>query len=178
MIIGWLANDGTKGADAYFLFLLMTSGIILLQKPFPVFFVAIVMTLIGLLAVEFYCPAIFIGYETGIQRFFDMGISLILCLVFNGMIIHFVFREYLRERRLKDALLAQTIRDKDELERAQNEIRVLRGYLPICASCKNIRDESGNWNQIEKYLSEHSEARLSHGICPDCVARLYPYIRN
>ena len=174
MIVGWLANDGTKGADAYFFFLLVTSGILLLEKPFPAFFVAIVLTLVGLLMVEFYYPSILIGYETRTQRFLDIGISLLLCLVFNGMIIHIVFREYLGERRLKDALLAQTLRDKEELEMAQNEIRVLRGTLPICASCKKIKDESGNWNQIEKYLSEHSQARWSHGLCPDCVARLYP----
>lgn len=176
MIVSWLANDGIKGAGAYFFFLLMTSGILLLKQPFSQFMIAIVATLIVLLAVEYFFPSWFIGYKNNTQRFFDVGISLILCLVFNGMIIHTVFREYLRERKLKDALLAQTIKDKEEMIQAHNEIRILRGCLPICASCKKIKDDSGYWNQIEEYLRDHSEVKFSHGICPDCIQRLYPEI--
>lgn len=47
------------------------------------------------------------------------------------------------------------------------------GLLPICASCKNIRDDKGYWNQIESYLQKHSDAEFSHGICPDCMEKLY-----
>lgn len=50
----------------------------------------------------------------------------------------------------------------------------LRGFLPICASCKNVRDDRGSWHQIEVYVSEHSEAQFTHSICPDCIRRLYP----
>lgn len=54
------------------------------------------------------------------------------------------------------------------------EVKILRGLLPICTSCKKIRDDKGYWKQIEFYLSENSEAKFSHGICPDCVKKLYP----
>jgi hypothetical protein len=54
------------------------------------------------------------------------------------------------------------------------EIRHLEGFLPICASCKKIRDSHGNWLQIESYIRDHSEAEFSHGICPDCAKKLYP----
>jgi hypothetical protein len=57
---------------------------------------------------------------------------------------------------------------------AQNEIKTLKGFLPICSSCKRIRDDKGYWNQIEAYISDHSEAEFSHGICPDCMKKLYP----
>ena len=50
----------------------------------------------------------------------------------------------------------------------------LSGLVPICASCKKIRDDQGFWNQIETYLLDHSELRFSHGICPDCARSLYP----
>ncbi|MEM8934450.1 MAG: response regulator, partial [Acidobacteriota bacterium] len=53
------------------------------------------------------------------------------------------------------------------------ELADLRGLLPMCAHCKNIRDDDGFWNQIESYLAAHSELELSHGICPDCARRLY-----
>jgi len=48
------------------------------------------------------------------------------------------------------------------------------GILPICASCKRIRDEKGEYERIEKYISEHSESSFSHGICPECAEKLYP----
>lgn len=60
------------------------------------------------------------------------------------------------------------------LKDALAQVRVLRGLLPICSSCKKIRDEHGNWTQIEAYIDERSEAKFSHGICPDCARRLYP----
>lgn len=68
------------------------------------------------------------------------------------------------------ALTARTA----ELEKALSEINILRGIIPICASCKKIRDDSGYWNQLEEYFSKNSEIQFSHGICPDCSAKLYP----
>ena len=58
---------------------------------------------------------------------------------------------------------------------ATNEkIKILSGFLPICASCKKIRDDKGYWNQIESYIKKHSEAEFSHSICPECAKNLYP----
>jgi len=65
-------------------------------------------------------------------------------------------------------------RDITARKALQDEIKVLKGFLPICASCKKIRDDKGYWNQIESYLRDHSEVEFSHGICPDCVEKLYP----
>jgi hypothetical protein len=61
-----------------------------------------------------------------------------------------------------------------QLKDAIGQVRVLSGLLPICASCKKIRDEHGTWNQLEAYIDKRSEAKFSHGICPDCARRLYP----
>jgi hypothetical protein len=54
------------------------------------------------------------------------------------------------------------------------DIKVLRGLIPICASCKKIRDDQGFWTRIEEYFTAHSEAKFSHGICPECMRALYP----
>ena len=62
----------------------------------------------------------------------------------------------------------------DELRQALSEVKTLRGFLPICANCKKIRDDEGYWQQIEKYIQVRSEAKFSHGICPDCADLLYP----
>ena len=61
-----------------------------------------------------------------------------------------------------------------QFQKALAEIKQLTGLLPICASCKKIRDDQGYWNQIETYIHEHSEAQFSHSICPDCFKKLYP----
>ena len=65
-----------------------------------------------------------------------------------------------------------------EREKALQEVKILRGFLPICASCKKIRDDNGYWTQIEGYIKDHSEADFTHGICPDCVEKLYPDFFN
>ena len=71
--------------------------------------------------------------------------------------------------------LAQEQRDKliAELQKALSEVKTLRGFLPICANCKNIRNDKGYWEKIETYIHDHSDAEFSHGICPACVKKLY-----
>ena len=61
-----------------------------------------------------------------------------------------------------------------ELQDAVSKVKKLTGLLPICASCKKIRDEQGYWHHLEAYIRNHTEADFSHGICPDCRRKLYP----
>ena len=61
-----------------------------------------------------------------------------------------------------------------ELQTALDQVKQLSGLLPICSSCKKIRDDSGYWQDVAVYIRDHSEAEFTHGICPDCTARLYP----
>jgi PAS domain S-box-containing protein len=79
-----------------------------------------------------------------------------------------------RDITLRVALEKEQGRLIAELQEALANIRTMRGLLPICASCKKIRDDKGYWQQIEAYVSEHSDAEFSHGICPDCARKLYP----
>lgn len=65
-----------------------------------------------------------------------------------------------------------------ELQQALNEVKILRGILPTCSYCKNVRDEAGNWHQLEAYIQTHSEAKFSHGICPECCTRHFPNYRR
>jgi DNA-binding response OmpR family regulator len=81
--------------------------------------------------------------------------------------------EELRARVTTHVALKQA-RDQERILRGQLEealasIKQLSGLLPICANCKKIRDEQGEWNPLEVYISEHSEADFTHGICPDCA---------
>ncbi|MEN6330996.1 MAG: PAS domain S-box protein [Smithella sp.] len=63
-----------------------------------------------------------------------------------------------------------------DLQKTISQVKTLNGLLPICASCKKIRDDEGYWNQIEEYLRDHSEVEFSHSLCPECAEKLYPEI--
>ena len=96
--------------------------------------------------------------------------------------------DYLVKENINAILLERSIRyaiehKRSELEREQlindlrkalDEVKSLSGLLPMCSSCKKIRDDQGYWNQLETYLKIHSDAELSHGICPECAKNMYP----
>ena len=75
--------------------------------------------------------------------------------------------ELRKAERIKTTLI-------EDLEESLKEANLLSGFLPICASCKKIRNDKGYWDQIEKYISKHSRAVFTHSICPDCAQKLYP----
>ncbi len=77
------------------------------------------------------------------------------------------------EQRVKEQQLRLTDKVR-ELQDALDQVRTLEGLLPICAHCKKIRDDKGSWDQIEKYISQHSDVNFSHSICPDCEDKHYP----
>lgn len=78
-----------------------------------------------------------------------------------------------RELKQKNKELSELL---EENKRAQSEIKVLQGFLPICSHCKKIRNDKGYWMQMEAYIAEHSEARFSHGLCIDCARKHYPSV--
>lgn len=91
----------------------------------------------------------------------------------------FVKREEVMQRLVEKSEIEHALRTEleqkvKELEAALEEIKTLKGIIPICSSCKKIRDDEGYWQRIETYISKHSEADFSHGICPNCAKKLYP----
>jgi len=101
-------------------------------------------------------------------------------------------QDYLVKGQVTGEMLVRSIRYAIERKRIENEkamvilqlqealakVKQLSGLLPICCSCKKIRDDKGYWQQIESYIHAHSEAEFSHGICPECSRRLYPELYN
>ena len=65
-----------------------------------------------------------------------------------------------------------------ELREALDQVKTLRGIVPICAGCKRIRDEQGFWQQVEVYVAKHTEAQFSHGLCGECMEQLYPSVAD
>ncbi|MDY0041750.1 MAG: hypothetical protein RBS57_15665, partial [Desulforhabdus sp.] len=124
----------------------------------------------------------------------NLLIIILFLVVVNAFGIYFLItfsqsqrREFFalrEEQRLNDELENEVERRKKveaeqqeliaSLKKAMDEVKTLQGFIPICASCKKIRDDEGYWRQIEAYIEEHSSATFSHGICPDCGKKLYP----
>ena len=110
-----------------------------------------------------------------------VSILALLAVIFVGKLIIMlrINREELKNLNEKlehkvEERTAELNKKNLELEEALSQVKTLSGMLPICASCKKIRNDQGYWEQIEQYIGEHSEAVFTHGICPDCVKRLYP----
>jgi PAS domain S-box-containing protein len=81
------------------------------------------------------------------------------------------------ERKRAEIALQEAAKEREkliqELQYALDNIKTLQGLIPICSNCKKIRDDQGFWNQVERYISKHTDATFTHGICPDCAKKLY-----
>jgi len=83
-------------------------------------------------------------------------------------------QQEIARRRKAEKRLGELV---SELEGALSEVKTLKGFIPICSSCKKVRDDGGFWNQVEAYIRKHSEAEFSHSICPDCAKKHYPDLK-
>lgn len=106
--------------------------------------------------------------ETSQSRLEKLTLILTLSGVFLSVIIAFI-ATYLAVKTEK--VLQE---EKNKLQKALDEIKTLRGIIPICSHCKQIRDDKGLWKKMEEYIHAHSGARFSHSICPDCARKHYP----
>ena len=110
---------------------------------------------------------------------------LLLCLTLGNEIIdipHYVFHDAptLYSQRTGEIIIELSIFsivmvfEAALLKNLYKRIRLLEGFIPICANCKKIKNTEDQWEQIEQYITKHSLAQFSHGICPDCARQLYP----
>ena len=142
-------------------------------------YISAVLSVMGL-----YTSVLVLEYFQGRQGF-RIQYELFLFAIFGILLIWFAFfggfvsnlRRRLGEQNKK---IKKDQIEKDnlivELKAALSKVKTLSGLVPICASCKKIRDDRGYWKQIELYIRDHSEAQFSHSICPDCAKKLYPKI--
>lgn len=70
--------------------------------------------------------------------------------------------------------MSELLQSREILDELKKELKMLKGLLPMCSNCLKIRDEEGNWHRVDNYIRKHSEALVSHGLCPECVKILYP----
>lgn len=122
-----------------------------------------------------------VTFKDVLKYFFWVIVSFILtCSVL--VLWSLVLKQQVKKRteKLEEEIIVRKSAEKnladerDNLQKALEEIKTLKGLIPICSSCKSIRDDQGYWNQMEAYISQHSEAEFSHSICPNCISKLYP----
>ena len=117
-----------------------------------------------------------IKYEPGVNKAELIKWTVIVsCVTISILAIFYMWNKSLKneivERKKieneRNVLIAQ-------LQKTLQEVKTLRGFLPICAHCRKIRQDSGYWQQLEIYVQEHTDAKFTHGLCPDCTNKLYP----
>ena len=101
-------------------------------------------------------------FPSSLIPYWDSAVKLGFYLIFTSILTK--IKNDKRDRERVNAELAQALA----------EVRRLSGLLPICSSCKRIRNEEGSWSMLEAFIQERSEAQFSHGLCPECAVRLYP----
>jgi GAF domain-containing protein len=87
------------------------------------------------------------------------------------------FKEAIEEHLALVCTYKQLEKKNEELERALSKVKILKGLLPICSYCKNIRDDEGDWTAIESYISDRTDAKFSHSVCPTCSKKIYPGLK-
>lgn len=125
-------------------------------------------------------PVIFLTAKTDVEsviRGFEIGAEDYVTKPFNASELMARVKSHLELKRARD-IQNRLISEKEalisKLEKAIEEIKTLKGFIPICCSCKKIRNDNDFWEQIEIYIQKHTDATFSHGLCPDCAEKLYP----
>ena len=180
--IGGFAGFYTLGLYAGTVFIFPTTAVVMaIFYPMCVTltYIFCALLLCILIAIRF-CSgqvALDYGHVQLMQNYFHWFVY-IICIGFFFAVAFVTIHNY---RSAMRKLIHGAMHQRDQLAKANEElvaasqnVKILKGMLPICASCKKIRDDKGYWNQIELYIEEHSEADFSHGLCPNCKEKLYP----
>lgn len=176
--LSWFFNNGIHGATPFFFLVLSCYSGVFFIKPLKIAIPLIITTISILTITEYFFPNLVTTYTSKVNEFTDIGISIIICLVINGISVHIIYKRYDIEKKLNKTMLNRAIADKETIEKSINEIQILRGLLPICSHCKKIRGQKGDWEQLERFIQENSEAKFSHSLCPECAQTFYPEFIN
>jgi len=99
-------------------------------------------------------------------------VRVLVSLLFVAAISYGMEASRSRYGKLTQQYYGKLLDERENVERARKDVATLGGLIPICSCCKSIRDDEGYWQQVESYVRSHSGAEFSHGICPDCYAKL------
>lgn len=159
--VAWFTYRGIDGGTPYYFVIFVLAANMILKKSQKLYgLTAIAVVVAALMAVQLYFPEFYIEGKYN-YRNLDVTTTFFLCLI---IIVS-----------MTNMILAEHSRDKERLQKALNEIKVLRKFIPICAECKKIRDEKGEWKRLEEYFQANTEMEFTHGLCPHCLEKELKY---
>lgn len=171
----WYPSNGTFGATPYFLPMLYIFAAIVLKGKIRILLeICIILVFAFLFWHEYRNQSFLIGYVDEMSRYFDIGLCILITITITSFLVKLVVKSYREEKEKHAKLLTETLENKKKLEKAVEEIKLLKNFLPICANCKKIRNDEGYWQDVAQYISTHTDTTFSHSICPDCIRDLYP----
>ncbi len=143
--------------------------------------------------VEVYVPIMIDGIFSGaVEVYYDISFSinqynklfrisntiLLLIIIILMVALTYTFYKAYTNITIRNKIEKELLEQKTELQKALNEIKTLEGIVPICSYCKKVRDDDGFWQQVGDYIHSHSEAKVSHGVCPDCIKKHFPDMKT
>lgn len=143
----------------------------------PVVLILLVTVVSELLSLIFYVTLAW-SLNFGIRPlgfFFAVVMPLIIVPITTTFVGALVRKNYLLSIQLQATNEHLKLKNQ-ELEIALQEIKTLKGFIPICSICRKIRNDEGYWDVLEEYIMNHTDAKLSHGVCPSCLQREYPEV--
>ncbi len=166
----------TSVLSLFYLFLIALGGVnqtaYLWSFTFPIFTIFILGNRKGTVICSIFILSVVCIFICGHHISYISKYSIDLIIRFIAVFILITIFVFLMEKIRKK--IQQTLIEANmNLQKSLEEVNVLSGLLPICSKCKKIRDDSGYWNQIERYISKHSEAKFSHSMCPECSDEYY-----
>jgi len=111
----------------------------------------------------------FVEFSSKYERY-EIDEIVSTCIVLIFCLVWFSIRRWCETIKINNII----VKKSKELQKAFDEIKQLKGILPLCSFCKKIREDSGYWEQVDVYVQKHSEADISHSICPECMKKYYP----
>ncbi|NVN98338.1 MAG: hypothetical protein HXX17_03370 [Geobacteraceae bacterium] len=172
----WFYNAGSTGSVPYYFFMAIIYLVFFFRGWKRLILMSITLAnVILLMAIELLHPDLLVPFASNNDRMADQITGVMTAAIGAYAVLWVIVSTYDREheqcKKLNDSLtevLDISIQKTAELEQSLAEIKTLQGLLPICACCKKIRDDYGLWTRVEEYISSHTEAEFTHGLCPDC----------
>jgi hypothetical protein len=164
--VSWFTDGGSQGSIGFFYFLGPLLAMILLRGGRRLALLALlVMNGFALVLLDHHAPHWVTSFSSPRVRMLDFLTTVPGSILACALLLHVVLSSFDRERRRLEQLW-------ERHQESLSEIQTLRGLLPICASCKKIREDGGLWTQVEQYISHRSGALFTHSLCPECEADL------
>ena len=161
----WFVNGGSQGSIVLYFFDAVLLPVIFCRGRVRALLVALlVANVVVLYWVDYQFPHWIIPFETPFDRVVDSATGFAVCAFALVIVVGIVLRSYLDER-------ARLVESNQRLRHSLDEVRTLRGLLPICSWCKKVRDDEGLWTQIDHYVTANTNATFTHGMCPECFDR-------